>query len=1336
MSDEREVFDVDDALRIFDKFHKIAIELSNNSSNFPVGTSNFDIKMVVEELTKIQNYIENVVKQNAFINEDVLNLLEIIKTTAAALRSELTNISNIQIPLVIMPEQLDNLLRSFGFTYLSLPINTKKLILEELVANYKIKGTLNSVENIVRKFVPNVYIVELYFSREYEDPKFVGKRVVNVGGNVDQLVKYEFEANHTDSDKYWHLTDEEMKKWPVKYAMSPYFVLTYSVNLTLNLLAAALLRHRAKLDYEKLPSDPNDEQAWQDYRNTRGLTIQTLPEPFNYLELYLMIRYVWMKFINLYVADSNTAVNTYGYFDDNASTQVIIDDFNEHFQTRRDDEFSCIKTYRPSLTYATEDCDITTTYVTGNGKVQERLIEDLDGSGFAICGNNLVVIGGRNKRTGEPNNIIRMYDIYFQSSLEVSAEVNLYRPVLMFCGCENVLVFGGYKMKVPQDYIDDLYDTTDIYDKLIENYDMYIFSLKDFTWNYAGKIPREMWMSDPHVLSRSHQYLYTISRDYQDPLPGAIYRINILTNTKFLLAIIDPETYDVASSQVVIDDQERLWIIVKSRKSLAQRLLLLDPLNDVFIDFTQLFLYNMPDWQRFQVQEALESNKCILVSIGNDPSIFWTHNNVTYSYQLYVEYEKDKLKDVIRPVKLGGPLIPSRRCYICGPYIVDFLQLLYDTRVKYDTEEPLPEMFDIDCDVRNMCENLVRRFKIEEIKMCVTPCDITEQQRRGLVGPETLTDDLIRSLPDVFIVPTKILEYVCSHYDTNKFYDLLTATFSGITQVHMSALTLKVFDPIKVRVYQNFYLGFSKIVNDYQSLLYNVRFANTCFSFQQELYKLTEDPRVLNLHKMQLVREYLNTAPIKIVCIDKLPEVMETVENIYKDSPLKEVVLQWMQNKDKQNYNIFNLLYVLSQFDGTLQYDRDPEMLFNLEPRYQCVYMTALMCYGIIPKLHCSNNAKIVSSGNNIGFLMLECHEGTYLNTLERYKELKKFKIIRQDPEYINYTCDEPCQGCMGAHWEPRLSARCVRENMLKERTHHFVLDHDPLPKPSNRDELRDLLMQLVPNNVEEIDTSLSLGTIFLELLDIVNSLVPGADVGLLTPDKYKITMDLVNLFKPYYARPLQSGISTSILDPIGNWVAMGDCLFKELFQRLFMSVYINECIRFRDIMKNIEKLPIHDDQLLKVKFPVIDNIVISDDKTFNITYKERNNLVLHDDSYISRITMTIDQNLNLIAIINSNISNALNDYLNMSDDRLINITQTYEEKVLRQRLLELQHSLKVTNKTEDQLTFSDNFPTPTGKATLQDTLQTEDDTTTVVTLKLTSTLNLRNHAYSKAIKI
>ena len=1347
---EDTVYELDEALRIFDKYYEIAKQISYQAYNYPAGSTNFDIKLVADELRKIEEYIENVIKQNVFLNEEVSQFLEIIKTACSALRSSLSSIQNIQIPLVISTEQLDRLLMSFGFNYLSLPVNTKKLILEELVANYKIKGTLASVENIVRKFVPNLYIVELNFSKQYMQPKFIGKRKFNLGGNIEQTIKFEFDASHADADKYWHLTQEELENWPVNYAMSPYFAVTYAINLTTNLLASAMVRHRAKLDLDILQS--GDEQA---YRNSKGLTVQSLPDPFNYLELYLMIRYIWMKMINLYVNEIGDPSNlyTYGYIDDTANSDQIKNEFQEYYQNRNDAKFSCIKTYKPKIQFETEDCTITTNFQTGNGKIQERFIPNLEGSGFAVCGNNLIVLGGRDRTTGEPNNKIYLFDMYFQSYMEVEAEVNLYKPVIVFCGCERVLVFGGYKMKTPPEYYDDLYDTTDIYDKLIENFEIYSFSLRDFVWRYEGKIPRELWMTDPHVIGRGHQYIYTISTNYEDPLPGAIYRINIESISKFLVAILDPETYDVSSSQVVIDDHERLWFLVRSKISNAQRLILLDPVNDVFVDVTQMFLFNMPDWQRHQVREALASNQALLVSIGNDPSIFWTHGDVTYSYQIYLTYDRDKLKDVIKPVKVSGPLIPTRRCYVCGPDIIDMMALLYDTRVIYDTLDVLEDDFKNNCDAREICESYVRRFQIEHVDMCVIVCNLTEAQKNDLIGPEVVQDDMIKHLEDVIIVPVYLLDYICSKYDTNKFYDPYSV-MNALARFYLSALTLRIYDPIKVRQYENFYLGFAEKANPYQSGIYKINLASCCEHMEQELFKLSQNQRTLNIHNLQLVTTFANFEPITIVCIDKLPEVMEAINNIYKCpeeyiTPVNGIpnseendpsyihncklarnsALQWVQNRSPQNYNIRNLLYVLSQFDGTIQYDRTPEMLFNLEPRYQCVYITAMMCYGIIPKLHCTTNAKITSGGNNIGFMMLECTDGTYLYALQRAKALKK--LTRKDihSELLHYTCEEPCEGCMGSHWNPPLlSARCVREKYLSERASKFVLDHDPLPQPANRDELRDLLMQLTPNNIAEIDSSLTLGTIFLELLDIVNSLVPGADIGLLDPEKYEITMDLINIFKPYYARPLQAGISTSILDPIGNWIAMGDCVTKETFMRMFSSVLLNECVKVRNVQLLTDNVITFNEIFDMFVFMnnVKDYLDIYDYRLVKPIISKQDNIILYDTELQFKLWLSLDQILHLNDRQHFWIQKDVGDNLIITD----NIESTY--KVWQRDEINFEDEFLIVETLDlvDNLVLSDSIKSKISTQ-LDSTLELDDDLHFTVTETLQDTLNLHDSVHS-----
>jgi hypothetical protein len=284
----------------------------------PANTNSKLVSMNVTQNSNWQNFI-NTISLSAFDSETASAFIQLFTQANSSMASlyqtfDITDVRNLSLT------QLQNLLSSFGFPTITVPSYVKANILTNLVANYKIKSTPLSVNNMLNLIANNsIKIVEMYFAND--DPEFVGNTTIQLINypNLSYSIVVPYSA--AENDKYWQITYEQAQQWPYKYTMSPYYSIINVIDNTANLEALIRLRTSALSDYIYYLNHPTT------FLQRQILNIEELPNQISYLELYFYPIFINMLQRNQTLLGQET--KNYMYYD--LSLQNYTNDFNTDF---------------------------------------------------------------------------------------------------------------------------------------------------------------------------------------------------------------------------------------------------------------------------------------------------------------------------------------------------------------------------------------------------------------------------------------------------------------------------------------------------------------------------------------------------------------------------------------------------------------------------------------------------------------------------------------------------------------------------------------------------------------------------------------------------------------------------------------------------------------------------------------------------------------------------------------------------------------------------------------------------------------------------------------------
>jgi len=284
----------------------------------PPNTNSKLVSMNVTQNSNWQNFI-NTISLPIFESEASSAFIQLFNQSISSMTTlyqtfDITDVRNLSLT------QLQNLLSSFGFPTITVPSYVKANILTNLVANYKIKSTPLSVNNMLNIIANNsIKLIEMYFAND--NPEFVGNTTIQLINYPNLLYSIVVPYSAAENDKYWQLTYEQAQQWPYKYTMSPYYSIINVIDNTANMESLIRLRTQALADYIYYLNNPTT------FSQRQILNIEELPNQISYLELYFYPIFINMLEQNQTLLGQET--KNYMYYD--TTLQNYTNDFNTDF---------------------------------------------------------------------------------------------------------------------------------------------------------------------------------------------------------------------------------------------------------------------------------------------------------------------------------------------------------------------------------------------------------------------------------------------------------------------------------------------------------------------------------------------------------------------------------------------------------------------------------------------------------------------------------------------------------------------------------------------------------------------------------------------------------------------------------------------------------------------------------------------------------------------------------------------------------------------------------------------------------------------------------------------
>jgi len=645
---------VDLYLRLLNRLSK---ELGRYDEDVPSITSQ-DVSFLLSNWSKYQLFHEKVVKQPVFDTDGSRSLLELFYQSLTPVKTIFDKLKSLSDYNKTDKQTLDLLLKTFGFNYLYFPTPIKRQLLVKLVGLYKKKGTLKALEevlNIVSTL--NVSVSEVYFEKVKGEPKFVYDLVLEATGISHKNRFYLDPGRYIENDPHWFITKEELRNWPISKAITPYINITGVVDLQCNLKSVILLRTYAAKDYQIYLDCLANGGDMTDYEKTKVINPEMLPRNINFLELYELIRYMYLKKLSRthLVSPLPDNVPTYSYRPPDTEVDVIIDELHKQFQTRHIESGQATSLTRVT-SYEAQITHFFLTSLPGQVETQKLILENLTGARCITTGTSIIIAGGIDKTTNDYNRRVYILDIYSMHTYVIDTEIECVKPVIVISKTrDEVQIGGGYTLEGNP------------------NYKCWVLSLVDYSCYRVMDIPDDMWMENPLVVV-SNSSCYVVSRSYNDKCPGAIFEWNLHSHYKRLVALIDSEDYDITTIQGCATDLGNLYFAVVSRLSNSTRIIYLNPTlgREIFADITCLLIRSVPNLQeKIRISEALRNNNAIILANGNHLLIISRHEDLVYYWIAQAKVTEGPVRSKIYPRRFSGVLLPSRLCYLCPRHDVD-----------------------------------------------------------------------------------------------------------------------------------------------------------------------------------------------------------------------------------------------------------------------------------------------------------------------------------------------------------------------------------------------------------------------------------------------------------------------------------------------------------------------------------------------------------------------------------------------------------------------------------------------------------------------------------------
>ena len=1235
-----------DIEKIFELYNKYFDIISKNQGRLenPINfSSESDKSNALASFSKYNTFYDSVISQALYDTDASKRLFELLSQSLASNKSILNDLQDTSNPFKVKEDLLNNLIKSFGFPFVDFNNYTNKQILLNLVKNYKIKGTLQSVKNMLDITIPGrIGINEIYFEKINNTPYFTESIVSQIPGNDEIKTKLLYDVeNYTRLDPHWMLSRNDLQSYPVNKAMSPYFGVDLFINTESNIIAIELLRTNAAKEYE-IYLDGKESGDMTDYENTKTIKIDLLPKPINYLELYEFIRYLYTGLNNL-----NNDVDdvleqpsyTYTPLDDNAD--IIIDETESQFKTRYCNDFGTIESKISNCKIVSKIRNIPVINYPSQAASNTYMINNLHNAGFTVMGNKLIIVGGKFSDTSAMNTKMYIGSPYSLDDpiYEVELGISIIDPIVAPSSyCNKVCITGGYNE-----------DGT-------KNYKTYLVNLLNYQVTQISDISPTVWMKNPYLVT-SNKITYIISRDDNDYCKGSISIWNICRNYKELKALIDPNDYDLSTIKGSVDKKNRLFITVKSKLSGGTRILMLDPdpRYELFVDITELLIKQMSGVKRRQFAKLLFNNEPIISLSGDFLFLIYkdekTNKPIYHTFRITYE-ESSTIKEKIKPKLISGMLIPSRISKPCKEYVggkvanKKFCNLDFSEEglefVGLEEIEPRDKNKYCDRDYPTDLNSLYDTYNIydKSSKMKVFFAHVKSKKTGEIAYYWPLFKQLETTCCNG--PSTRITKFIPGYgkdiYDTYWTFDFDTEAGFGhpvygqispyedchstmdITIPHYKYDMHKIYDQ-DASGYNTFNVC-KPILNDEAVYSNMTQWSETCYFFYNidektqtfgvrsnigsftydHVFSLKHDEITNNHYSYELydaVTDYDIENKISIISYSAYPDLPDKnsyINSDIDDPSMKEYGMS-IHDKLKKLYDFVEI----------------PEYIKILND-YYIEYVLLENMMDVDGVLSCKN----ISLNNMLrgSAMMCDREEGTQISLISMYPYLIEL-MTNCDLSYTPSTLpqdendkDKICR---------EYFARDLRKDTLIRRYSKDVTDENKLPIFESFDDLANFLYETSADNKIAIDASYTKADILFNLLTIVSQLYKDSDLNIIQPNiLFRNIMTITDLFKPYYSRLLVITPLITLSDPIGDWIAMEDSININFFKRVTSYLHLDDCMDFGMARRQKEFLNLKEIFKRDLKFDMnhkADNLNIKE----KIKYKPTLSFIENSTAYMNR---------------------------------------------------------------------------------------------------------------------
>ncbi len=522
-----------DLLSLFQSYFNIASYLNGNITEVPTGINSFDINTVSKNLNNVATFMDSVVSQPTF-NSDILDVsYTIINQNKAAIDSVTTQQNPSQTILQLSKIQTQNLLSSFGFPLnIEYPEVVEKEILSILVTNWQIKGTLNSVSNMVSIISQGneVNVDELYFIKyfidqpniiqnistnikgfnipflsicqktfnydiEYNSISYPGSTFIvppsdslifmgfsyitnyNIPGTVGSLEKKFLPYNFVIDQHWWLNEDALLTTYPYSKAMSPYFVVENIMDVDKTIIGIVELKYQISQQLLLLLSGNTSD--YNKFISLRNITIDKYNISLNLMEFWYVMQYIWSILSNIdYNNFANPKLSNYVYIGQN-SIEEINKQLDFYYNTRFDNtSLDLIKIL--NIYDSIKNIEIKTqnvlVYKDNTMEGSSLILNNLINCNILSNGNKLLIFGGLlNNKSTDQLTIIDNKNLTVETTINTG--IFLENPSVIKCK-QSLIIFGG----IISDPNSILYNTLNTTTFLISTFNYYNY------YNYIIKL--------------------------------------------------------------------------------------------------------------------------------------------------------------------------------------------------------------------------------------------------------------------------------------------------------------------------------------------------------------------------------------------------------------------------------------------------------------------------------------------------------------------------------------------------------------------------------------------------------------------------------------------------------------------------------------------------------------------------------------------------------------------------------------------------------------------------------------------------------------------------------